>query len=68
MKTKNKIILGVAAAAAVGLFVYAASRHKTTKRMLTQISDEGYETAHDVLFPSKEKRDRKLQYGPVLPE
>ncbi len=67
MKTRDKIILGVAAAAAVGLIVYAKRRHNT-KKMLTQISDEGYETAHDVLFPSKEKRDKKLQYGPVLPE
>jgi len=66
MKTSNKILLGVAAVAVAGLVVYAASRKKS-KRMLDQIADEGYETAHDVLFPNKEKRDRKLQYGPVIP-
>jgi len=67
MKTRDKIILATAAIAVAGLFVYAASRHKKNKRMLNEIADEGYETAHDVLFPGKEKRDHKLRYGPVLP-
>ena len=66
MKTSNKILLGVAAVAVAGLVVYAANRKKT-HRMLEQIADEGYETAHDVLFPDNEKRNKKLQYGPVLP-
>ncbi len=66
MKTSNKILLGVAAIAVAGLVVYAVKRKKT-HRMLDQIAEEGYETAPDVLFPNKEKRDRKLQYGPVLP-
>jgi len=67
MKTRNKIIFATAAVAVAGLLVYAASRHKKTKRMLSEISDEGYETAHDVLYPTKEKRSSKLKYGPVLP-
>ena len=66
MKTSNKILLGVAAVALAGLVVYAANRKKT-HQMLEQIADEGYETAHDVLFPDNEKRNKKLQYGPVLP-
>ena len=66
MKTSKKILLGVAAIAVAGLVVYAVNRKKTN-RMLEQIADEGYETAHDVLFPNKEKRNKKLQYGPVLP-
>ena len=67
MKTRNKIILATAAIAVTGLIVYAASRHKKTNKMLTEIADEGYETAPDVLFPDKQKRSNKLQYGPVLP-
>ena len=66
MKTSTKILLGVAAVAVAGLVVYAANRKKT-HQMLEQIADEGYETAHDVLFPDNEKRNKKLQYGPVLP-
>lgn len=66
MKTQNKILFGLAAAAVVGLVVYAI-RRKNTKRMLKDIAEEGYETAHDVLFPNKRKRDPRLQYGPVIP-
>jgi hypothetical protein len=68
MKTRDKIIFATAAVVFTGLFVYAATRHKKTRRMLSQIADEGYETAHDVLYPDKEKRSGKLQYGPVLPD
>jgi len=66
MKNNNKILFGVVAVVVAGLFFYSANR-KRTHRMLEQIADEGYETAHDVLFSDKEKRRLKLQYGPVLP-
>jgi len=66
MKTRNKILFGLSVAAIVGLIVYVI-RKKNTKKMLNQIADEGYETAHDILFPNKEKRDSRLQYGPVIP-
>ena len=66
MKISNKILLGVTAVAVAGFVVYVANR-KRTQQMLDQVADEGYETAHDILFPDKEKRDKKLQYGPVLP-
>ncbi len=67
MKTRNKIILATAIIAFTGLLVHVTSRHKKAKRMLTEIADEGYETAPDVLFPDKQKRSRNLKYGPVLP-
>lgn len=69
MKTSNKILFGVAAIAVAGLVVYASrsNRRKDHHEMLEQIADEGYETAHDVLFPDKKNRSSKLQYGPVLP-
>ena len=67
MKTTNKIILATTTVAVAGLLIYAATRHKKTKRMLTEIADEGYETAPDVMFPGKVKSNSKLQYGPVIP-
>jgi len=66
MKTRSKILLGAALVAVVGMVIYAI-RRKNTRKMLDQIADEGYETAHDVLYPNKDKRDKRLQYGPVLP-
>lgn len=67
MKT-NKFLLGVAAAAAIGFIVYALkSRHRTSLRQ-AQVADEGYETAHDILFPNQKGRSRKLHFGPVLPK
>ncbi|MEO6489805.1 MAG: hypothetical protein ABIO04_07700 [Ferruginibacter sp.] len=67
MKAQNKIILGVAAAALTGVIIYVI-RRKNTYHILSTVANEGYETAQDILFPSKGKRDRKLQYGPVIPD
>ena len=68
MKKSERIIFATTAFVVAGLFIYAASRHKKTRRMLEEIADEGYETAHDVLYPDKSRRSSKLQYGPVLPD
>jgi hypothetical protein len=67
MKTRDKILFATALIAVAGLFVYAARHHKKTDRMLSDIADEGYETAPDLLFPNKAKKHDKLRYGPVLP-
>jgi hypothetical protein len=68
MKKTNKFLLGVAAAAAVGFVIYALrSRHQSAARH-ARVADEGYETAHDILFPGTKGRSRKLRFGPVLPE
>ncbi|MEO7264738.1 MAG: hypothetical protein ABIW38_07485 [Ferruginibacter sp.] len=37
------------------------------REMVKHASDEGYETAHDILYPGKKNRSRHLRYGPVLP-
>lgn len=64
--TKNeKLAAGIGALALTGLLIYAVRRAKTKKR-LRDISDEGYETALDVLYPKKSK-GYKTHYGPVLP-
>ncbi len=65
MKLSNKIVFGLAAAVAAAIVVYIA-RRSDTKRMLNQIADEGYETAHDILFPDKNIQAKHVQYGPVI--
>lgn len=66
MKNSSKITLGLAAIGAAAIVVYVA-RCINTKRMLVKVSNEGYETAHDILFPGKSNTGKELRYGPVLP-
>lgn len=67
MKTTEKIFLALAAGAAVGL-VYYILKKSEERRILNKISAEGYETAHDILYPNSTPGGKKLHYGPVLPE
>ena len=64
---KNDILIAAAVGAAAGILVYLTRRIKE-HHMLTKVSDEGYEIAHEILFPEKKQMSRKLHYGPVLPE
>lgn len=66
MKKKNVVLLGFAAAAATitAILVTKAIKHS---RRLNNISDEGYETAADILYPETDTRRRKVHYGPVVP-
>ena len=67
MKTKDKILLGtVAAAALTAAMVYSYTKCDSHKR-LSHVANEGYETAHDILYPEKSNKKRKLKFGPVLP-
>ena len=67
MKKTNKLLIGVAIAALAGFFIYAMRRSQSNNR-LARISDEGYETAQDILFPPKKHKRRRVHYGPVIPE
>lgn len=68
MKKTDKLLIGVGIAAAVGLFiVYRVRRHQSNRRH-AKVADEGYETAHDILFPRENGRRKKVHYGPILPE
>lgn len=68
MKLSQKIIVGLSLTIVAGMVAYALSRRcGTDHKMLSQISDEGYETAHDVLFPGRRIQGRKVHYGPVIP-
>ena len=66
MKASNIIGLGIALLAVTVIAGYV-KKCANTKHMLNQISDEGYETAHDILFPANRFKSKKLQYGPVIP-
>jgi hypothetical protein len=68
MKKTNKFLLGVAAAAAIGLIFYTLRNRRQLELRHARVADEGYETAHDVLYPNQKGRGRKLHFGPVLPE
>jgi len=65
MKATKKIITGIGLISAVGLIIYMVRRNKKN-RMQKQVSDHGYETAHDILFPPKSKRRQKNKYGPAM--
>lgn len=64
---RNDLLVAAAVGAAAGILVYLVRRVKEHK-ILTKVSDEGYETAHEVLYPQKKQMKGKLHYGPVLPE
>ena len=60
MKTSN-LALGIVSTIALGLIIYAFRlnrKYKFEKRLYT-ISDAGYETAYDVLYPIKYKRFKR---------
>lgn len=66
MKKNTKILLGIAAMAGTAILVYGI-RSRTRRKMLNQVAEEGYETAHDVLFPQKSSMGKKLHLGPIIP-
>ena len=57
MKT-YKIAIGVASTLAIGFLVYQI-RKTNFERKLVNISDAGYETAFDILYPQKTKWYKK---------
>ena len=63
----KKLAIILTAAAITGLAVYTIHRRMKHRAMRDKIAHEGYETAHDILYPRQDNYSRKLQYGPVLP-
>jgi hypothetical protein len=51
MKTKN--ILIVAGVTLTAILIIQLIKSKKTKKRLTVVADEGYETAEDILFPKR---------------
>lgn len=67
MKLKNQVCIAAVAGIVSALVVYSLRSYRKSKR-LSQVAAEGYETAHEVLFPHVKDLGNKLQYGPVIPE
>jgi hypothetical protein len=63
----TKIIAGIGLVFTAALVVYTVSRRKRINRMrmreetARRVSEHGYETAYDVLFPMKTKRKGIIQ-------
>lgn len=55
------ILVATAATVIVGANLYLLKRFKHKKR-LAVVSDAGYETAYDIHFPLKGKKQRKLAH------
>lgn len=67
MKKSIYMAVGVFALTASALLVWAY-RQKSTHYRIARSADEGYETAHDILYPGKRIYSSRLRYGPVLPK
>lgn len=53
-----KLALGITLTIALGVVVYHIKKVKVEKRLVT-ISDAGYETAYDILYPIKVNRFKR---------
>jgi hypothetical protein len=66
MKTYSKITLG-AAALAFATIMIASKKKSNAQKQISEIANEGYETAADILNPKNNKSFKKIHLGPVLP-
>ena len=66
MTATKKIIAGIGLITVAGLIIYLRRRYKASvmnELKAEQVSEHGYETAHDILFPKRSKRIRKYRYN-----
>jgi hypothetical protein len=66
MNRKRIIIAGISLLAAAGIILYLRRRHQANvvdELKAEQVSEHGYETAHDILFPKKSKRIKRHRYN-----
>ena len=65
---KSTTILLATTAVSLGIALYLLSKKNKCAPMDTsKIADEGYETAHDILYSNKRNKPKDVHYGPVLP-
>jgi hypothetical protein len=65
---KSTTILLATTAVTVGIALYLLSKkNKCNPIDTSKIADEGYETAHDILYSHKRNKPKDVHYGPVLP-
>ncbi len=64
MKATKRIITGIGLISTVALFIYTVRRRQKLNRMrmheeaARQVAEHGYETAHDILYPRRNRRIR----------
>jgi hypothetical protein len=62
---RKKIIAGISLLTLTGVIIYLWRRQRiSTVNQLKaeQVAEEGYETAHDVLFPNRGRRVKRYRY------
>ena len=62
---RKKIIAGISLLTLTGVIIYLWRRQRisTVNQMKAeQVAEEGYETAHDVLFPNGGRRLKRYRY------
>ena len=62
--SRKKIIAGISLLALAGIIIYLRRRHRTNivnELRSEQVAEHGYETAHDILFPKKNKATKKYR-------
>lgn len=64
----KKVVITLTAITVAGLAIYAFRRRMKYQAMRARVANEGYETAHDILYPRHSNIFKKLQYGPILPD
>ena len=59
---RKRIIAGISLLTLAGIILYLRRRHRANlmnELKAEQVSEHGYETAHDILFPKKTKRIKR---------
>ncbi len=67
MKKSTTILLATTAVTVGIAFFLLSKKSKCAPIDTSLIADEGYETAHDILYSSKRNKPKDVHYGPVLP-
>ena len=66
---RKRIIAGISLLAVAGIILYVRRRHRANivnDLKAEQVAEHGYETAHDILFPNKNRRIKKHRYNEGL--
>jgi len=58
MKTYKLSIILITTVIITGIVIYSVKKSRSEKRLIS-VSDAGYETAYDILFPLKSRRSKK---------
>ena len=63
---RKRIIAGISLLALAGVIIYVRRRRRANlvnEMKAEQVSEHGYETAHDILFPRKNRRIKRHRYN-----